>query len=101
MELKTFEKRVAELGKEQGWIPSEPNPGASMLSSFFSITTISNYKRKYMSFHTTCKNLHIAFEVVAETFDDLFDKAFRMVKAANRITNPNASKAQEKVESVE
>ena len=94
MHFKTFEDKIAAFGMEQGWIPKEPQAAPDEYT-FFTVTVHSGYKRKFLQFCTHCENVNIRFDVIATNLDDMFDKAWRAVKAMNRICNPLASKVKE------
>lgn len=97
MQFNTFEEKVAAFGLEQGWIPKEPKVVGAEEYTFFSVTVHTGYKGKFLQFCTHCENVDIRFDVIATTLDEMFDKAWRAVKAMNRICNPLASKAKEEV----
>ena len=92
MQFATFEDKVAAFALEQGWIPEVIETEEH---TFFTVTVHSSYKHKFLQFCTTSENVKFNFNVIGKTLDEAFDKAWRAVKAMNRICNPLASKAKE------
>ena len=93
MDIKKFEEKVAEFALEQGWIPNEPEKDEEY--SLFFISVSGHYKRKSVKFWTECENEHIHFELLGSNYDDLFEKAFRLIKAS--VKNTRAKKEIETV----
>ena len=78
MNIDKFEERAKEIVVENNlFVPTE---GTTDEDSMFVVSIDSSYKGKTMSFTVLGTNL-VAFGVIADNFDDLFDKALRVLKA--------------------
>ena len=73
MQMNKFEEKAEDFLIDSGIIPAI----ADDKSSLFQVMVDSVYKSKKLVFRTK----DIAFEVSAETLEDLFDKAFRVLKS--------------------
>ena len=71
MQMNKFEEKVRDLLVEGDIVPADAK------DSLFQVMVDSTYKSKKLVFRTK----GIAFEVSAETLEDLFDKAFRVLKS--------------------
>ena len=71
MQMNKFEEKARDLLVEGNIVPADAK------DSLFQIMVDSVYKSKKLVFRTK----GIAFEVSAETLEDLFDKAFRVLKS--------------------
>ena len=73
MQMTKFEEKAEDFLIDSGTIPAI----ADDKSSLFQVIVKSTYKNKSLIFQTK----GITFEVSAETLEDLFDKAFRVLKS--------------------
>ena len=71
MNITKFEEKTAEFLKELD-PATEPR---------FTVEVLSEYKAKYLTFNAIRGVSTIAFKVAAQTHDDLFDKASRILKS--------------------
>ena len=79
MNIDKFEEKAKEVIVENGlFVPTEGSEDSK--GSMFVVSIDSFYNRKTMSFSVSGANL-VAFRVIADNFDDLFDKALRVLKA--------------------
>lgn len=77
MQMNKFEEKARDLLVEGSIVPADAE------DSLFQVMVDSIYKSKKLIFRTKggIPHLFIAFEVSAETLEDLFDKAFRVLKS--------------------
>lgn len=80
MNIDKFEERAKEVIVENNlFVPCDDNK-MPMISSMFRVETSSFYKDKKLEFCLFGPNC-CTFDVRATNFDDLFDKALRVLKA--------------------
>ena len=72
MQMVKFEEKAAEFLKENGLITNIDGRG-----SLFTLHVLSSYKNKKLAFQTT----GFMFEVNSDNLEELFDKAFRVLKS--------------------
>ena len=78
MNIVKFEEKAIEFINENGiYVPDIDNENGK---SVFTIHVHSQHKEKEVDFYLSGKN-NFHFDVKAETFDELFDKAFRILKS--------------------
>ena len=73
MQMNKFEEKARDFLIDSGIIPAE----AVGKGSLFHVVVDSVYKSKKLGFQTK----GVAFEVSAENLEELFDKAFRVLKS--------------------
>lgn len=73
MQMNKFEEKARDFLIDSGIIPAE----AIGKGSLFHVVVDSVYKSKKLVFQTK----DVAFEVSAENLEELFDKAFRVLKS--------------------
>ena len=73
MQMNKFEEKARDFLIDSGIIPAE----AVGKGSLFHVVVDSVYKSKKLVFQTK----DVAFEVSAENLEELFDKAFRVLKS--------------------
>ena len=72
MQFGKFEEKVMEFLKENNISTPIDNRG-----SLFTVHVLSSYKAKKLAFQTSS----FMFEVMSDNLEDLFDKAFRVLKS--------------------
>ena len=75
MQMNKFEEKARDFLIDSGIIPAE----AVGKGSLFHVVVDSIYKNKKLVFQTK----GVAFEVSAENLEELFDKAFRILKSCS------------------
>ena len=91
MNITKFEEKTKEFLKE---LDPETKPG-------FSVEVLSEYKAKYLTFNAIRGVNTIAFKVAADNHDDLYDKAFRILKSYGpKATRERSSKETETTETL-
>lgn len=71
MQMNKFEEKARDFLVESGIVPADAQ------GSLFQVMVDSIYKSKKLVFQTK----DVAFEVSAENLEELFDKAFRVLKS--------------------
>jgi hypothetical protein len=78
MQFGKFEEKAMEFLKENDiFIPIDASTPIDGRGSLFTVHVLSSYKVKKLTFQTSS----FMFEVTSDDLEDLFDKAFRVLKS--------------------
>ena len=78
MQFGKFEEKAMEFLKENDiFIPIDASTPIDGRGSLFTVHVLSSYKVKKLAFQTSS----FMFEVMSDNLEDLFDKAFRVLKS--------------------
>lgn len=78
MQFGKFEEKAMEFLKENDiFIPIDASTPIDGRGSLFTVHVLSSYKVKKLAFQTSS----FMFEVTSDNLEDLFDKAFRVLKS--------------------